>query len=108
MITSDKNGDPEAMAKIVVLCWQEIPSAVEVRDASGAHKMQLSPRFMELIDAIAMRRNLHGSDDYLMHWRKEKQPDRDGAAVDIVRAVAAELEAGYEAIRTAALAGPPA
>jgi hypothetical protein len=94
------------MAKVAVLCWQEIPSAVEVRDASGTHKVQLTPRFMELIDAVAMRRKLHGSDDYLAQWRKEKRPDRDGVGAELARDIAAELEANYEAIRTAALSKP--
>lgn len=91
------------MAKIAVLSWQEIPSAVEVKDADGTKKVQLSERFMELIDMAAMRRNLGGSDEYLMHWRKEKQPERDGNAKDIAEAVAAELEAQYDTIKEEAL-----
>lgn len=91
------------MAKVTVLCWQEIPSSVEVRDEKGTHKVQLSQRFMELIDMTAMRRNLGATDDYLTQWRKERRPDRGGAGADVAKAVAAEIEAQYEAIRVAAL-----
>jgi hypothetical protein len=97
-------GRSREMAKVAVLCWQEIPSAVEVKDAQGTEKVQLSNRFLELIDMIAMRRKLAGTDDYLMQWRKEKQADRDGRAADVARAVADEIEARYDAIREQALA----
>jgi len=91
------------MAKITILSWQEIPSAVIVKGADGTKKVQLSQRFMELIDMVAMRRGLDGSDDYLEHWHKEKRPNREGAAQDVVDAVAAELEASFETIKAEAL-----
>jgi hypothetical protein len=93
------------MAKISIMCWQEIPSAVEVRDTEGSHKVQLSSRFMELIDAVAMRRKLTGSDDYLMQWRKEKRPDREGRAADVAKIVADKIEAQYSEIKDQALQG---
>ncbi len=91
------------MAKVTLLCWQEIPSAVEVKDADGTQKIQLSARFMELIDMIAMRRKLAGTDDYLMQWRKEKCPDREGKASDVAKTVADEIEAGYDQVKEQAL-----
>jgi len=94
------------MAKITLLCWQEIPSAVEARDADGVEKVQLSQRFLELIDMVAMRRKLAGTDDYLMQWRKERHPDREGSAADTAHAVAKEVEARYEQIRAQALQTP--
>ena len=93
------------MAKVTVLCWQEIPSAVEVREGRDTHKIQLSQRFMELIDMAAMRRGLAGTDDYLAQWRRERRPDRDGASRAVAEAVVAELENRYEAIRSAVIAG---
>ena len=91
------------MAKVTVLCWQEIPSSIEVRDAKGTHKAQLSQRFMELIDMIAMRRKLDSSDDYLAQWHKQKRPDRAGEGSEIVKAVVAEIEAQYDEIHTSAI-----
>lgn len=92
------------MTKVTVLCWQEIPSVVEAKDGSQRHKVELSLRFQELIDLIAMRRGLAGSDDYLMQWGKEKRPDSDSAPQEAAEALAAEIEAGYDQIKAEALA----
>ena len=91
------------MAKWTTLCWQEIPSAVEASDESGTHKVQLSGRFLELIDMAAMRRKLAGTDEYLMQWAKQPSQERDGSAVDVAEAVAAEIEARYDEIKAEAL-----
>ncbi|HRY06765.1 MAG TPA: virulence factor [Hyphomicrobiaceae bacterium] len=91
------------MTKVTVLCWQEIPSVVEAKDEHGTKKVPLSQRFVELIDMIAMRRGLAGSDDYLMQWQKEGRPDRDGAAADVAAAIAQEIEAKFDEIRELAI-----
>lgn len=92
------------MSKLTLLCWQEIPSVVEAKDASDTHKVQLSLKFQELIDLIAMRRGLAGTDQYLMEWCKQGQPDRDDDPKAAAEGLAAEIEARYEEIKTAALA----
>ena len=94
------------MATYQILYWHEIPSQVDARDLGKAHKEPLSPRFQELIDIIATKRNLVESDDYIVGWNKGDKSERPGSAVEVAKAVAAELEAGYDAIRSAALAGP--
>ncbi len=91
------------MAKCTVLCWQEIPSVVEAKDDNGAHKIQLSERFQELIDLVAMRRQLAGTDAYLMEWRKEPPEEREGSAQEVAEIVAAEIEERYEQIKQEAL-----
>ena len=92
------------MSKLTVVCWQEIPSLVEAKDDSGVEKIQLSMKFQELIDLIAMRRGLAGTDEYLMEWRKEAHPDRDGDAKSAAEALAGEIEENYEQIKADALA----
>lgn len=91
------------MAKCTVLCWQEVPSLVEARDGAGAHKVQLSERFQELIDMVAMRRGLAGTDDYLTAWRRSPAEEREGSAREAAEALAAEIEQRYEAIREEAI-----
>jgi hypothetical protein len=91
------------MAKWTALCWQEIPSVIEASDDDGTHKVQLSTRFQELIDMIAMRRKLAGTDAYLMEWRKEPTQERDGSATEVAEAVSAEIEARYEDIKAEAI-----
>ena len=92
------------MSKLKILSWQEIPSVVEAKDASGSHKIQLSQKFQELIDLLAMRRGSAGTDNYLMEWHKEAQPDREGDAKTVAESLAAEIEARYEQIKAEALA----
>ena len=94
-----------AVAKCSVLRWQDIPSLVEAKDASGTHKIQLSSRFQELIDMVAMRRGLAGTDEYLEAWRRGRPTERDGSAPEAAQALAEEIEAQYEEIRSAAIAG---
>jgi hypothetical protein len=97
-----------AVAKCSILSWQEIPSMVEARDASGTKKIQLSQRFQELIDLVAMRRGLAGTDQYLEEWRRGRPVEREGDAASVAKAIADEVEARFDEIRAKALAGPDA
>jgi cvfA/B/C family virulence factor len=92
------------MAKVQVLYWQEIPSVVEAREGRDLHKVQLSQRFQELIDLVAMRKGLNDSDAYLEQWAKGPPETRGGDAKAAAEAVAGEIEAKYEEIRTTQLA----
>jgi hypothetical protein len=92
------------MAKVVIVCWQDIPSLVEVRDGASVSKQQLSARFQELIDIVAMRKKLVGSDAYLEQWNRRKDNERPGDVHAVAAAIAAELEGQYEEIRAGAIA----
>jgi hypothetical protein len=91
------------MASVQVLYWQEIPSVVEAREGRDIHKVQLSQRFQELIDRVAMRKGLAGSDAYLEQWAKGPSETRAGDPRAVAQAVASEIEAQYETIRSAQL-----
>ena len=91
------------MAKVQILRWQEIPSVVEVRDDSGVKKIQLSDKFQALIDEVAMREELAGTDAYLEEWNKSAVEERDGDAATVVQKVADELEERFADIRDAVL-----
>ena len=93
------------MARYRILYWHHIPSVVEARDEQGVHKEELSSRFQELIDRVAMRRQLVGTDAYLEGWRKGRSMKRDGVAKDVARAIAIETEAEYETIAAQVLDG---
>jgi hypothetical protein len=97
----------ERMATYQITYWQEIPSQVDAREAGGkAAKQMLGQRFQELIDIIATRRKLDSSDDYIAQWSKGEKIELAGSPDEVVRAVAAELEARYDEIRAKALAQP--
>ena len=91
------------MAKVQILRWQEIPSVVEVRDESDVKKIQLSQKFQALIDEVAMREKLAGTDAYLEEWNKSAVEERDGDAASVVQKVADELEERFAEIRDAVL-----
>lgn len=93
------------VASYRVLYWYEIPSVVEATDDQGnRQKEQLSSRFQELIDHIAMRKKLVGTDAYLEGWRRGRPKQRDGVASEVAKTVASELEAAYEDIAQTAKA----
>ena len=91
------------MAKVQILRWQEIPSVVEVRDGSDVKKIQLSQKFQALIDEVAMREELAGTDAYLEEWNKSAVEERDGDAATVVQKVADEIEERFADIRDAVL-----
>ena len=76
---------------------------VEAKDENGVHKLQLDQKFQKLIDAVAMRKGLAGTDTYLEEWRRGKPVAREGSAEEVAAAVKAELEAEFRTIRAAAL-----
>jgi hypothetical protein len=92
------------LAKVTILYWQNIPSLVEARDGASVQKQQLSARFQELIDMIAMRKQLVGSDAYLDQWRRGKPEERPGDFKAVASAVADEIENQFEQIKASAIA----
>jgi hypothetical protein len=58
------------MANLVITYWRDIPSAVSVKAGRKEEKRMLEPRFMEAIDAAAMRDGATATDDYLADWRR--------------------------------------
>lgn len=81
------------MATYKVMYWQEIPSQIRAEDEDGEVSLSLSPEFADLIDRLAMKRGLTGSDEFLAEWHWGEELDRDGTAQDVAEAVKAELEA---------------
>ena len=86
------------MAQCTITYWQDSPSMVAARQGRKRAKVQLSDRFQELIDSVAMRKGLFATDGYLEQWRKGEPESRDGSPEEVARAVAHELEALYESI----------
>jgi hypothetical protein len=94
------------VAKYQVLYWKDIPSVVEASDGSGSAKVQLSERFQQLIDSVAMRLGLAGTDAYLDQWEHGDEQERPGTPGDVAKAVAQELEAKFPEFRERGLGGP--
>ncbi len=91
------------MADLVIVSWRDIPAQVIVKAGRKTAKRELSRRFIEAIDMVAMRTGARGDDAYLADW-KRGMPTPCGddleAAAD---AAAARLEADYDDARLKAL-----
>lgn len=93
------------MADYSVLYWQDLPSVVEAGGRGDKKKVQLSQKFQDLIDLVAMKKGLAGTDAYLEEWSRGGREQRDGAPEEVAKAVAEEFEARFEEIKKAALEG---
>ena len=93
------------MAKYTILYWKDIPSVVEASDATDSAKVQLSERFQVLIDSVAMKLGLDGTDEYLEQWDHGDEQERAGSAREVADAVARELEAKFGEFRDRGLGG---
>lgn len=93
------------MAQYRITYWKDIPSQVDAFDGQTRVRRPLGARFQELIDAVAMRDGVIGTDAYLEAWRQGPVSTRPGTPEDVAAAVAADLEARFEEIRAAALGG---
>ncbi len=91
------------MTKIFILSWQNIPSVIEARDSNGIEKVELSKRFSELIDLVAMKKGIVGTDDYLQDWKKKKLSSTNKTAKQVVLEMSEYFEDKYEEIKSNAL-----
>ena len=91
------------MTKVFILSWQDIPTVIEARDSNGIEKVELSKRFSELIDLIAMKKGIVGTDDYLRDWKKKKLSSTNKTAKQVVLEMSEYFEGKYEEIKSNAL-----
>ena len=86
------------MARYRIVHWKEIPSVVEAADGDQTARRQLSQKFQDLIDALAVRENSTEGDAYLEGWSQGEWVERDGSPDEVAGAVAAELEDGFHVL----------
>ena len=86
------------MARYRIVHWKEIPSVVEAADGDQTARRQLSQKFQDLIDALAMRENATEEDAYLDGWGEGEWLEREGLPDEVAEAVAAEIEKGFQAL----------
>ena len=87
------------MADLVVLYWRDMPSQVIARAGRKTAKQELPKRFMEAIDAAAMRAGATDTDAYLAGWRRG---DPSPCGDDLEKAVAdavANFDRSYDGPR---------
>jgi hypothetical protein len=89
-----------------IIHWKQIPSLVEASDGDQVVQRPLSPRFQDLIDAVAMREGASETDAYLEGWGRGPEVERPGVPALVAEQVAAELEAGFPDLVAARLLPP--
>ena len=91
------------MAQLTILYWRDIPSQVIVKQGRLSAKRELPRRFIEAIDACAMRGGASETDAYLADWRRA-EPVACGEELEAeAESAATRLEAEYNRARLAAL-----
>jgi hypothetical protein len=58
------------LAERVIVYWRDIPAQVIVKAGRKSARRELSTRFVQAIDACAMRVGAVGTDEYLAEWRR--------------------------------------
>jgi Virulence factor len=91
------------LAQLIVLYWRDIPSQVIVKKGRASAKRELSKRFIEAIDAAAMRAGASGTDAYLADWRRAEPSECGEELESEADAAAALIEKTYDRARLAAL-----
>lgn len=91
------------MAQVWITYWRDIPVLVTAREGAEEASVPLSPRFQELVDAVAMLEGLSGAEAYLAAWRQGPPEERPGPAAAAAAAVAAALETRFGELRARAL-----
>lgn len=91
------------MAQLIILYWRDIPSQVIVRRGRTSAKRELPRRFIEAIDASAMRSGAAGTDAYLADWRRADAVDCGDELEAEATAAAERLDAAYDKARLVAL-----
>ena len=83
------------MADRVIVYWRDIPAQVIVKAGRKSAKRELPERFVQAIDACAMRIGAIGTDAYLAEWRRgEPEPCGDDLEAE-ADATLARLENDY-------------
>ena len=83
------------MASYQIIAWKDVPAMVEASDNAETVTRQLSDRFQQLIDSVAMRLGLQDQDAYLDLWARGAVQERPGSATEVANAVVTELEARF-------------
>lgn len=91
------------MANVTIVYWRDIPAQIIVGKGRRAEKIQLTERFEQAIDRVAMKIGTKDADAYLAEWRKATPYSVDGDDKNVAIAEAARLEAEYDQARIKAL-----
>jgi hypothetical protein len=81
------------MPDVTVVYWRDIPAQVIVGKGRRGSKVQLTERFEQAIDRVAMKVGARDADAYMAEWRKAAPYEAEGEPDAVAAAEAARLEA---------------
>ena len=91
------------MADLIVVYWRDIPAQVIVKKGRQNAKRELPMRFIQAIDACAMKVGARSSSNSLDYWRKaDPIPVGDDIDEEVEKAVT-ELDTRYDKQKLIAL-----
>jgi hypothetical protein len=83
------------LAERIIVYWRDIPAQVIVRSGRKAARRELPERFVQAIDACAMKTGARDTDAYLAEWRRgAPEPCGDDLEAE-ADAASARLESDY-------------
>lgn len=91
------------MPTVTIVYWRDIPAQVIVGKGRRGSKVQLSERFEQAIDRVAMKVGAKDQDAYLADWRKVDSGEIEGEPDRIAAEQAARLEAEYDSAKLKSL-----
>ena len=91
------------MPQLIVTYWRDIPAQVTVKRRRESARRELPKRFIEAIDAAAMRVGAKDSDAYLAEWRRGEPQEVGDDLEEEAQKAADAIEAEYDKERLVAL-----
>ena len=84
------------MADKIIVYWRDIPAQVLIQKGRKKERRELPERFIQAVDAAAMKIGAKDSDAYLAEWRRGSPiPCSDDLVAEADNAVA-EIEKRYD------------
>jgi len=85
------------MANYQILYWQDVPTQVKAWDDFDEIKLELSSRYTEKIDRLAMAQKLTATDDYISQYKWGEEQEQEGDAADVAEAIKKKLDDEFKA-----------
>lgn len=83
------------MAFYQILYWQDVPTQVKAWDDFDEIRVELSSKFTEKIDRLAMAQKLTGADDYMSQLKWGEELERDGTVEEVAEEIKKQLDAEF-------------
>ena len=85
--------------KYQIIYWRDIPSQIKAKVGRKRLGRQLSERFIQSIDAAAMKSGDTDTDDYLAQWRQTDWVAIEGDVNTFLDGLVAQIEGEYSGKR---------